>query len=631
MRLLVLAFLGVLLSSMSQQISPNANHDTTAAIERIAVNDNRTAAGTLVDGVLTIRLEAREGMWHPDADVDPGTPVYIFAEAGKAAVNPGPLMRVPEGTEIRGSVRNTLSTRIVVHGLYTRGVPPGPNGDTMHVAAGAMREFRFAAGQAGTYFYWASTTDAPTAARIRQESQLGGAFIIDPRGTSGARTDRVMFISSWLDSLTVGTDTVVVSRIVINGKSWPHTERLTYGAGEEIHWRVINGNAPVHPMHLHGFYYRVHSRGNERIDSVYPPNSPAHMVVTERLPPGRTMTLSFKPDRAGNWIFHCHDNVHLQNGRALSGAPQPEQHRVQNHALEMMSGPVIGMFVRPEPGARAVADEPRRRLRLLVREDAGGTATEPSFGYVLEDAGVQRPASGPLLPGPTIVLRRGEGVSINVVNELAEATAVHWHGIELDSYFDGVAGFGGMPGRISPPVAARDSFEARFTPPRAGTFIYHAHADEVRQQKAGLAGALIVIEPGSSYDADTDIPLLITVPRLRADAAAVLLNGTSTPALKQMRIGTRYRLRLINVHTSRPSMIASLLDPSGSPLTWRALAKDGYDLDPSRAVSSPAVQQMGNGETYDFEFVPTAPGDLKFEVRSAGQQLLVTLPIQVVR
>ena len=79
-------------------------------------------------------------------------------------------------------------------------------------------------------------------------------------------------------------------------------------------------------------------------------------------------------------------------------------------------------------------------------------------------------------------------VSITVVNSTPEPTAVHWHGIELESYFDGVAGFSGNASRASPIIAPADSFEARFTPPRAGTFIYHTHIDELRQQPAGMAG-----------------------------------------------------------------------------------------------------------------------------------------------
>jgi FtsP/CotA-like multicopper oxidase with cupredoxin domain len=264
-----------------------------------------------------------------------------------------------------------------------------------------------------------------------------------------------------------------------------------------------------------------------------------------------------------------------------------------------------------------------------VDSGAHGTESEPAYGYVLQDGVKNTPANGPLLPGPTIVLRKGEPVSLTVVNELPEATAVHWHGIELDSYYDGVAGFAGHPGRIAPAIAPRDSFEARFTPPRAGTFLYHPHADEVRQQQAGLSGAIVVVDPrDGDFNPEKDIVLLISIPRRDADAGVVLLNGTSTPAVREMRVGERYRLRLANIHTARPSMIARLLRDS-TLLRWRAVAKDGMDLPAEQAIMRPAEQQMGNGETYDFEFVPSAPGDLQFTVRSAAGSLLVTMPIRV--
>jgi FtsP/CotA-like multicopper oxidase with cupredoxin domain len=225
------------------------------------------------------------------------------------------------------------------------------------------------------------------------------------------------------------------------------------------------------------------------------------------------------------------------------------------------------------------------------------------------------------------VLRRGEPVSITVVNELPEETAVHWHGIELESYFDGVAGFSGGSGKISPAIAPRDSFEARFTPPRAGTFIYHPHADEVRQQQAGLSGAIVVVNDPASYDPVHDLVLLVSTPRRDADGGTVLLNGTNAPAPLEVRVGERYRLRLVNIHTARPSMIARLVRDS-TLLSWRAVAKDGRDLPTDQATVRPSLQQLGNGETYDFEFTPTAPGDLRFTMSSGVGVLLVSMPIR---
>ena len=86
--------------------------------ERITIADNRVAAGTVVDGTLTIRLEARTGEWYPDRDADPGVVVKAFAVEGGPLQIPGPLIRVPEGTRIRAIVRNRLADPLAMHGLY---------------------------------------------------------------------------------------------------------------------------------------------------------------------------------------------------------------------------------------------------------------------------------------------------------------------------------------------------------------------------------------------------------------------------------------------------------------------------------------------------------------------------------
>ena len=343
------------------------------------------------------------------------------------------------------------------------------------------------------------------------------------------------------------------------------------------------------------------------------------------------MTLTWVPERAGNWLFHCHDNYHILRNLPLDGSALsalPMDHTAE-HALDMMGGLVMGVSVRSAPGV-AMAGEPsaRRQLHLFTRVDSGGTSEEPAYGYVLEEKGKSLPSNGPLLPGPTIVLTRGEPVSITVVNQLPEATAVHWHGIELDSYYDGVAGFAGHPGHIAPLIAPRDSFIARFTPPRSGTFIYHPHADETRQQQAGLAGAIVVVDSAGAFDPKTDMVMLLSVPRRNADRGQVLLNGSMTPAIRELRVGERYRLRVVDIHTFRPSMIARVVRDS-TPVMWRAVAKDGMTLPADQATVRPAVQQMGNGETYDFELVPTAPGDLRFTVSSGVGVLLVSQTFRV--
>src|SRR5688572_28100604 len=81
---------------------------SAGAIEDVAPNDNRVAAGALSGGELTLRLEARRARWSPDRDKGPSLVMPMFAEEGRQPQNPGPLVRVPAGTTIRVSIKNTL-------------------------------------------------------------------------------------------------------------------------------------------------------------------------------------------------------------------------------------------------------------------------------------------------------------------------------------------------------------------------------------------------------------------------------------------------------------------------------------------------------------------------------------------
>jgi FtsP/CotA-like multicopper oxidase with cupredoxin domain len=109
-------------------------------------------------------------------------------------------------------------------------------------------------------------------------------------------------------------------------------------------------------------------------------------------------------------------------------------------------------------------------------------------------------------PAPLLLLRRGEPVDIRVTNRLKEPTSIHWHGLELESYFDGVPGVGRMSSQVTPPILPGESFVAQMTPPRAGTFIYHTHWAHETQLPRGLYGPLLVVEPDESSMRRTEGP-----------------------------------------------------------------------------------------------------------------------------
>jgi FtsP/CotA-like multicopper oxidase with cupredoxin domain len=609
----------------------------SAVPERVRINDNRNPAGTLRKGVLTLDLEARIATWHPDADDDPGVDVQAFAEVGHQPQIPGPLIRVPAGTTVDLTIRNAVSnTTLVAHGLSSRSRRGAADVDSVQVPFGAARLLHFRLDVPGTYYYWGTTTGRRLGVRIHEDAQLSGAIVVDPPQTKSAAVarDRIFVIGLMGD--TTGGENIREDRkqllFVINGRSWPHTERLSYNLGDTIRWRVLNTTVDPHPMHLHGAYYRVENRGDGARDTSYAPDE-RDIVNTELLPPGATMTMSWSPEHEGNWLFHCHIPEHF-GPRGPLGTLRPahndEGHRIANHALEGMSGLVMGVTVRSHNGTSArTGDSQRRRLRLLVRTNGGSTAASPFYGFTLHERGPVPSADSGFRIGPPIVLVRGQPVGIMVVNGTGVPTAIHWHGIELESYYDGVAGFSGTVKRLAPVIAAGDSFEARFTPPRAGTFMYHTHIDESRQQRAGLAGPLLVLEPGRVYDPATDIPILISSPSdAESEARSVLLNGVLTPSPLDLRRGTPYRLRFGNITTGRPGMRIEMRRDSVLAI-WTPLAKDGAELPISRRVPRPARHSISIGETADFQFTPALPGPMRLEMLTASGRLLGTVLIRV--
>ena len=157
---------------------------------------------------------------------------------------------------------------------------------------------------------------------------------------------------------------------------------------------------------------------------------------------------------------------------------------------------------------------------------------------------------------------------------------------------------------------------------------FTGHVDEMRQQQAGLNGALLVVDDPAAYDSTHDIVLLVSVPRKAVDSNKVYINGSTTPVALTMKAGDRYRLRFINIHVFRPSMRMRLLN-GDHLLTWRGVAKDGMDLPADQSIMGPSEIQMGNGETYDFEFAPTSAGEIRLDITNAGGDLLTTLPVHV--
>src|SRR5436190_5922392 len=240
------------------------------ARERVRPNDNRARAGILSGKTLALRMEARLAEWHPDGDDKPGAVIPVFAEIGRQASVPGPLIRVPAGTDIITVVRNAVpNTTLTVHGLHSRPVVGAAFNDSIQLTYGQIQTLRFKLDRPGTYYYWGTTTNASFGQRTGLDAQLTGAIVVDEAGERPSR-DRVLVIGMWADSAGTELNRHRIRELfVINGRSWPYTDRMQYERGDTVRWRVINASADVHAMHLHGFYFRVRRRGDGREDITY--------------------------------------------------------------------------------------------------------------------------------------------------------------------------------------------------------------------------------------------------------------------------------------------------------------------------------------------------------------------------
>jgi len=606
--------------------------DTTAVDrflpERILANDNRSAAGTQRHDTLTLRLVAREGRWFPESDSGLSIVVQAFAEEGHPLHIPGPLVRVRSGTVLRVSVRNTLGSTLVLFGMHRR---PGPRGTTLRVPAGERREVTFRAGAPGSYFYWGSTTGNGMRERDNIDTQLYGAFIVDSANAVGPPRDRIFVIGVLHEGPVPPPD-----MMVINGKSWPYTERLDQQVGDTVHWRWLNPSAQPHPMHLHGFYFNVESRGGWAADTVYAP-ADRRAAVTETMYPGATMTMSWAASKPGNWLFHCHFGFHVSHSLSMKPVPpdkEPDSPNEVDHTVSGMAGLVLGIVAHEKPGshvALAAVEKAARDIRLFMQ--ASPPFSPPGTGLTLynyafvEEHGSKPPApdSLPKLSSP-LVLRRDEPVRITIESRLPHPGAVHWHGIEVqNSYVDGVPGWSGSASRLAPAVMPGGSFIAEFTPTRAGTFIYHSHSNEYFQIAAGLAAPLIVLEPGAVYDTTTDKTIFVN----ESLDGRGRINGVAQPDTLRLVVGTAYRFRLIDIAPDF-RIFASLVDAVG-PVRWRAMAKDGADLPPNQRTVQTARVPMGPGETADFSYTPTEPGSLILDVSTQVEGWTIRIPIQVRR
>ena len=211
-------------------------------------------------------------------------------------------------------------------------------------------------------------------------------------------------------------------------------------------------------------------------------------------------------------------------------------------------------------------------------------------------------------PGPVLEATEGDRVRIYVTNHLPEPTSVHWHGVLVPNGMDGVAGL------TQAAIAPGQTYRYDFTFSRAGTFMYHPHADEMTQIAFGMVG-MIVVHPRTPAPRARDYVLLahewkIPIgaarpdPLAMADFNVLTYNGVAYPATAPLvaEVGDLVRIRFGNLGP----MDHHPMHLHGH--SFEVVGTDGGTVPPSARVPETTVL-VPTGTVRTIEFVARAPGD----------------------
>jgi FtsP/CotA-like multicopper oxidase with cupredoxin domain len=266
----------------------------------------------LENGVKVFELTAKVVKWK----ILDGVEVTAYTYNGTV---PGPLIRVTEGDAVRVILKNELPvpTTIHWHGIEVPNAMDGVPGMTQEpIQPGETFTYEFIARPAGTFMYHSHYEGD-----IQVSVGLYAPFIIDPKEpeTNPPAVDKILMLSEWLvrDGLTYAAmpmSGMEPNYFTINGKAFPATETITVRKGEVVRLRLIGIGQFIHPMHLHGFAFKVVA-----VDGHAVPEAAQLTRDTISVAPGERYDIEFVASEVGEWMLHCHILHHTTNDNVEPG------------------------------------------------------------------------------------------------------------------------------------------------------------------------------------------------------------------------------------------------------------------------------------------------------------------------
>ena len=227
--------------------------------------------------------------------------------------SPGPTIEVNEGDRIRILFKNELPepTSIHWHGIELPNAQDGAGGLTQApVPPGGTFVYEYTLYQSGTFLYHSGFN------MMKQDDfGLHGFLVVRPRKPAHT-VDRDIAIMLGVWAFHPGNPypnlaTMDFNWFTFNGKVAPDIPMITVKQGERVRIRFGNIIMMSHPIHLHGFTWKVVGTEGGPI-----PESAQWPGNTIDVAPGTTRDVEFVAWNPGYWRLHCHKLHHIMNAHA---------------------------------------------------------------------------------------------------------------------------------------------------------------------------------------------------------------------------------------------------------------------------------------------------------------------------
>ncbi len=151
------------------------------------------------------------------------------------------------------------------------------------------------------------------------------------------------------------------------------------------------------------------------------------------------------------------------------------------------------MYAQTEKSVEGNVDNlPVKEYTLTLRQEKVNITGKEVMGMTINNT----------IPGPVLEFTEGEYAVINVKNEMDVETSIHWHGLLLPNFYDGV------PYLTTPPIEPGHTFKYEFAIKQSGTYWYHGHT--MLQEQVGVFGAFVIHPKKETLAYDKELVLMLS-------------------------------------------------------------------------------------------------------------------------